>query len=147
MSTWTCINIKGQGHSLTLVQGHSDSTFSNFFSLETARLIEAKFHVEPPWDGGMKVNVTWPRWPPRQYMVKTFKNLPFGNQNADDLETWYAASSTTKFVQMMSLGWPWPVLLQGQVWSPILLWENVKTIHFFRNHCSLWYKSLVDAVN
>ena len=29
--------------------------FSNFFSLETARRIEAKFHVEPPWDGGMKV--------------------------------------------------------------------------------------------
>ena len=33
------------------IQGHSDSTFSNFFFLETARLIEAKFHVEPPWDG------------------------------------------------------------------------------------------------
>ena len=46
-----CMNIKGQGHSLTLVQGHSDSTFSNFFSLETTRPIEAKFHVEPPWDG------------------------------------------------------------------------------------------------
>ena len=30
-------------------------TFSNFFSLETARLLEARFHVEPPWDGGMKV--------------------------------------------------------------------------------------------
>ena len=29
-------------------------TFSNFFSLETARPIEAKFHVEPPWDGEMK---------------------------------------------------------------------------------------------
>ena len=25
---------QGQGHSLTLVQGHSDSTFSNFFSLD-----------------------------------------------------------------------------------------------------------------
>ena len=25
-------------------------TFSSFFSLETAGLIEAKFHVEPPWD-------------------------------------------------------------------------------------------------
>ena len=49
------MNIKGQGHSLTLVQGHSVSTFSNFFSLETARPIEAKFHVDPPWDGGMKV--------------------------------------------------------------------------------------------
>ena len=30
-------------------------TFSNFFSLETFRPIEAKFHVEPPWDRGMKV--------------------------------------------------------------------------------------------
>ena len=49
------MNIKGQGHSVTLVQGHSDSTFSNFFSLETAKPIEAKFYVEPPWDGGTKV--------------------------------------------------------------------------------------------
>ena len=46
------MNIKG--HSLTLVQGHSDSTFSNFFSFETARPIEAIFHVQPPWDGRMK---------------------------------------------------------------------------------------------
>ena len=50
------MNIKGQGHSLTFVQGHSDSTFSNFLSLETPRLFEDKFHVEPPWDGGMKVS-------------------------------------------------------------------------------------------
>ena len=28
-------------------------TFSNFFSLEIARPVEAKFHVEPPWDGGI----------------------------------------------------------------------------------------------
>ena len=40
MSTGTYMNIKGQGYSLTLAQGHSDSTFSNFFSLETAGLIE-----------------------------------------------------------------------------------------------------------
>ena len=30
-------------------------TFSNFFSLETSCLMEAKFHVEPPCDGGMKI--------------------------------------------------------------------------------------------
>ena len=30
-------------------------TFSNFFSLETSRPIEAKFHVKPPWDRGMKI--------------------------------------------------------------------------------------------
>ena len=48
------MNIKGQGHSLTMAQGHSDSTFSNFFFLETARPIKAKFYVGPPWDEGTK---------------------------------------------------------------------------------------------
>ena len=42
--------IKGQGHSLTLVQGHS---------LETARLIEAKFHVAPLWNGEWKIVFKW----------------------------------------------------------------------------------------
>ena len=49
------MNNKGQGHLLTLIQGHSDSTFSNFFSLETTRLFEAKCHVDHPWNGGMKI--------------------------------------------------------------------------------------------
>ena len=47
MSTWTFMNIK--------VQGHSDSTFSNFFSWETARPIEARLVVDPSWDRGTKV--------------------------------------------------------------------------------------------
>ena len=42
-------------------------------------------------------------------MVKTLKNFLLRNQKADDLETWYAASGATKFVQMITLGWPWPV--------------------------------------
>ena len=50
------MNIKGQGHSLSLVQGHSDSTFYLFFfSLETAKLTEAKFHLYPPLYEGTKV--------------------------------------------------------------------------------------------
>ena len=48
------MNIKGQGHSLAFVEGHSDSTFSNFFALETARPTEIKLCVAPPWDGGTK---------------------------------------------------------------------------------------------
>ena len=92
------MNIIGQGHSFTLVQGHSDSTFTNFFSLEIARPIEAKFHVEPPLDEGMKGcsngPVTWPIWPPCPYMVKILQNLPLWNQKADDLESWYAALGT-----------------------------------------------------
>ena len=31
------------------------STFSNIFSSETTGPIEDKFHMEPPWDGGMEV--------------------------------------------------------------------------------------------
>ena len=42
------MNTKGQGHLLTLVQGHSDSTFSIFFFLETAKPIEGKFQMKPP---------------------------------------------------------------------------------------------------
>ena len=49
------MNIKRQSHLMTLFQGHSESTFSNFFSLETAKPIEAIFQMEPPWDGIMKL--------------------------------------------------------------------------------------------
>ena len=55
MSTRTYMNIKGKGQLLTLVQGHSDSTFSNFFFLKTAKPIEAKFQMQPSWDRGTKV--------------------------------------------------------------------------------------------
>ena len=54
------MNKKGQCHSLTLVPCHIESTFSNFFFLETAWPIEAKFYVEPPWDESMKVCTTGP---------------------------------------------------------------------------------------
>ena len=40
---------------IDLGPSHSDSTFSNFFFLETAWPIGAKFNVEPPWDGGTKI--------------------------------------------------------------------------------------------
>ena len=69
------------------------TTFSNFFFLETARPIEAEFHVEPPWDGGMKVCSNGPGHMTNM-TVKTLKNLFLWNQTADDLESWYAASGT-----------------------------------------------------
>ena len=34
--------------------------FSNVFSSETAWPIIAKFYVEPPWEGGTKVNINGP---------------------------------------------------------------------------------------
>ena len=46
-------NISDQGHPLTFVQDLSDSTFSNFFSLETATPIEV---CEAFMGWGMKVS-------------------------------------------------------------------------------------------
>ena len=37
-------------------------------------------------------------------------------------------SSTTKFFQLMTLGWSWPILQQGQIWY--LTWEKGKTMDF-----------------
>ena len=70
MNTWQFMTT--QGHSLTVVQGHSGSTFSNFFSQETARPIEDKFHMEPPWDmGNENLLMSWP------YMVKKNSKILF----------------------------------------------------------------------
>ena len=68
------------------------STFSNIFS-ETTGPIEAKIHMEPPWDGGTKVGSNGPGHMTKMAAMpiygKTLKNL-LRSQKADDLETWYA---------------------------------------------------------
>ena len=50
---WTFMNIKGQGHSLTFVQGHWDSTFSNFFPSKTLGWLKPYFmwslHLMEEW--------------------------------------------------------------------------------------------------
>ena len=86
------MNIKGQGHSLTLIQGHSDSAFSNFFFLETVKPIEAKLHGDPPCDGGTNVCPNalghMSKLAPCPYMVKNIKKtILLWNQTADDLES------------------------------------------------------------
>ena len=74
------------------------TTVSSFFSLETDRLIEAKFFVEPPWDGGMKVCSNGPGLITSMSAMpiygKNLKNLLLWNQTADDLESWYTTSGT-----------------------------------------------------
>ena len=131
MSTWTCLNIKGQGHSLTLVQGHSDSTFSNFFSWETAVRIEVKFHVEPQWGRGTKVCSNDPGHMTRMAAMPIYSKNMKNSSSLKPKGRWpckckfvcsIKCSSTIKFVQMKTLGWPWPILWQGQICSPMLLY-------------------------
>ena len=73
------------------------STFSNIFSSETTGPIEAKFHMERPWDGGTKVCSNSPGHMAKMSAMpiygKNLKNLLPRNQKADDLETCYSASS------------------------------------------------------
>ena len=97
-------------HLLTFVQGHSDSTFSNFFFLRTARPIEGKFHMEPRWIREMKVSTTG-----ICHMTKTAATPTYGKNllNSSSLEPkgrchWILVCgisylSTSKFIQMMSL--------------------------------------------
>ena len=49
------------------------------------------------------------------------------------IECWFLAHlvlSTTKFVQMMTLGWFWPILWQGQLVPYAFVWEKGKTVDF-----------------
>ena len=77
--------------------------FNSYFIWRLLRMGEQKFV--------QIVLVTWPRWPPRPYMVKTIKK-----SSSPEPEGWWpwdlvcsiGVVGPTKFVQMMILGWPWP---------------------------------------
>ena len=78
------MNIKGQGHSVTMVQD-SDSHFQTFFPLRKAR-----FQVELPWNGGMKICSNGPGHMTNMAAMpiygKNLKNLLLLNQTAMTLK-------------------------------------------------------------
>ena len=55
MSTWTYMNIKGQGHSLTLEEGHSDQHFQTSFPEKLLDWLKPNFMWILPCDGGTKI--------------------------------------------------------------------------------------------
>ena len=40
-------------------------------------------------------------------------------------------ANTTKIVQIMTLGWPWPILCQGQIWLHRLLYGRKWELFIF----------------
>ena len=90
--------------------------------------MELKFHMELLWDGGTRVCSNVPG-----HMTKMAAMTIYGEnlKKSSSLEPkgqwrWNLIcsirwSSTTKFVQLMTLGWPWPILRQGQIWSIMFL--------------------------
>ena len=58
------------------------------------------------------------------------------------------SSSTSKSLQMMTLGWPWPILLQGQIWSLMLLYGKKVKQWIFQKLLSsmIWNKQQMTEV-
>ena len=76
---------------------------------------------------------------------KNLNNQLLWNQIADELESWYAALDTQVLPSLFKW-WPWddPDLFYGKVKFGLLCFcmgKGVKQYIFFRNYCSLWYKS------
>ena len=139
------MSVKGQGQSLTLVKSHSDFKVKTCFS---QKQLEPKFiwklKGEWEWKFIQMSWVTWPTWPPCPYMVKTLKK----SSSPDAIGRWpwklvcsIVYASTTKVVQIMTLGWPWPILRQGQIWSHRILYgEKWKLFIFLETIAALGLK-------
>ena len=91
----------------------------NVFSSETTGPVKVKFHMELLWDGGTKVCSNGPSHITKMAAMAIYgKNL----KKSSSLEpkgqwSWIFVCIircliTTKFAQMMTLGWPWPILRQ-----------------------------------
>ena len=50
-------------------------------------------------------------------------------------------ASTTKIIQIMTLGWPWPISHWGQILSHRRLYGKKWKLFIFGNYCSLWSQS------
>ena len=76
-----------------------------------------RLHGSGEWKFVRGVWFTWPRWPPRPYIVislqKSSSPKPKG-QWPCVLECSIVALGPSWFVQTMTLGWPWSILRQGQ---------------------------------
>ena len=74
-------SIESQGHSLTLGQGHSDFKIQTCFSQKPLGHLKPNFVWklvgERKWKFILISLVTWPRWLPWQYMVKTLQKSSY----------------------------------------------------------------------
>ena len=116
-------------------------------SSETTGPIEAKFHMEPPWDGGTKVCSNSPGHMTKMTAMPIYdKNLK--KSYSPEPNGWWpwnlvcsiGGSSTTKCVQMVTLGWPWHILRQGQIWYLMLLYGKKVKQWIFQKllSCMIW---------
>ena len=77
LNIWRYVSIEGQGHYLTLAQGRVYTKIKTGFSQELLCWSEPYFVCKlsgtKKWKSDDLMLVTWPRWPPCPYMVKTLQ--------------------------------------------------------------------------
>ena len=119
--------------------------FLNIFSSETTWLIKVKFHMEPQRNGGTKICSNGPSHMTKVAAMPIYgKNLKKSSSPESkgrwpwNLVCCIGCSSTTKFIQMVTLGWPWLILRQGQIWSLMPLYE--KKVKQWLS-CRLWFET------
>ena len=143
-SPFECLS---QGHLLTLAKGHLGWRFLKSFILETTWQIEIIFNLKSMWDDRNKFYSNTPgHLTKKATMPKYGKNIKISSppepqgQLPWNLECSIKWLSATKFVQILTLGWPWPILCQCQIWFLRLL--NGKCCY----HHHLWKYSQLQPL-
>ena len=134
-------------------------TFSNIFSSETIGLIEAKFHVEPPWDRGTKICSNDPGHITKLATIplygKNHKKSSFLEPKGQWPWNWYVASGAQVLPSLLKW-WIWVDLdlFYGKVkFGPLcIVWEKGKTMDFSETVivCDVevgWCSNLNDYMN
>ena len=106
--------------------------------------VEAKFHMEPPWDGGTKVcsngSGHMTKMAAMPIYGKNHKKIFFSGTKRPmtlKLGVSIGCSSTTKFVQMMTLV-DFDLFYRKIKYGPLCFFMGKKVNNgFFRNYCSL----------
>ena len=95
----------------------------NIFSSETTGPIKVKFHMELLWDWGTKVPSNGHDHMPiyGKNQKKPTSPEPKGRWPLN-LVCSIEYSSTTKFLQMMTLGWPWPITARSNLVPYAFVW-------------------------
>ena len=128
------------------------STISNDFSSETTGPTATKFHIQPPGPLGKKSCSNG-----LGHMTNMAAMLIYGknlkkSSSPEPIDWWpwnlvcsIVYRSTTKIVQIMTLGWPWPILCQGQIWSHRLLYGKNWKLFTFWKLLQPWVSKLLEA--
>ena len=111
---------------------------SNLFFSKTGGQFGTKVHMKAWRRIGMKINTNELGHMTKMAAMPIYgKNLKKSSSpEPTDQWPWNLVCSivyvnTTKIVQIISLGWPWPILRQGQIWSHRLLYGKKWKLFIF----------------